>query len=86
MDEAALYNALKRKKIAGAGLDVFKNEPLKANSPLLKLDNTLITPHISGLSRNYWKKQVSLFENNLKCFLNGKKKNMKNLVNMKKYL
>ena len=86
VDEAALYNALKRKKIAGAGLDVFKNEPLKANSQLLKLDNTLITPHIAGLSSNYWDKQASLFENNLKCFLYGKRKKMKNLVNMKKYL
>ncbi len=86
VDEVALLDALKRKKIAGAGLDVFKNEPLKVNSPLLKLDNTLITPHIAGLSSNYWEKQVSLFENNLKCFLNGNKYRMKNLVNINKFI
>ena len=48
VDEDALYKALANKAIAGAGLDVFREEPLPASSPLLKLDNVILTPHIGG--------------------------------------
>jgi len=47
IDEAALIQALKQGHIAGAALDVFTDEPLK-NSPLVALDNVLLTPHIGG--------------------------------------
>jgi phosphoglycerate dehydrogenase-like enzyme len=48
VDEDALYKALASKAIAGAGLDVFREEPLPASSPLLKLDNVILAPHIGG--------------------------------------
>jgi D-3-phosphoglycerate dehydrogenase len=48
IDEQALYEALVNKKIGGAGLDVFEQEPLPLNSPLLKLDNITLTPHVSS--------------------------------------
>jgi len=45
VDEAALIKALQEKWIAGAGLDVFEKEPVDADNPLLKMDNTVVTPH-----------------------------------------
>jgi len=48
IDEAALLDALKSGHIAYAGLDVVKNEPVKANDPLLSLPQSLITPHVAG--------------------------------------
>ena len=47
VDEMALYNALKDGVIAGAGLDVFESEPV-GSSPLINLDNVVVTPHIAG--------------------------------------
>ena len=48
IDGKALYQALKEKRIAGAGLDVFEEEPLPADSPLRELDNLLMSPHAAG--------------------------------------
>jgi D-3-phosphoglycerate dehydrogenase / 2-oxoglutarate reductase len=50
VDEAALYDALVSKKIAGAALDVMKQEPMDPKSPLLTLQNVIVTPHIAGAS------------------------------------
>lgn len=47
VDEAALYRCLAERRIAGAGLDVFEEEPAPAANPLLKLDNVLVTPHMA---------------------------------------
>ncbi len=48
VDEEALYRALSTNQIAGAGFDVFATEPLPLSSPLLQLDNVILTPHISS--------------------------------------
>jgi D-3-phosphoglycerate dehydrogenase len=52
VDEKALYEALKSKKIAGAALDVFDLEPPGADYPLVKLDNVTLTPHMAGGSND----------------------------------
>jgi D-3-phosphoglycerate dehydrogenase / 2-oxoglutarate reductase len=50
-DEAALFDALARKQIAGAGLDVWATEPPPCDHPLLKFDNVLVSPHTAGVTR-----------------------------------
>ena len=50
IDESALADALKQKRIGGAALDVFADEPLKAGSPLAGAPNLILTPHIAGLT------------------------------------
>jgi D-3-phosphoglycerate dehydrogenase len=51
VNEAALVKALQNNKIAGAGLDVFSEEPVPADNPLLKLENVILTPHSAALTR-----------------------------------
>jgi len=51
VDEAALVEALRAGEIGGAGLDVYAVEPLPADSPLISLENTVLTPHLGYVSR-----------------------------------
>jgi D-3-phosphoglycerate dehydrogenase / 2-oxoglutarate reductase len=51
VDEDALVKALQTGSIRGAGLDVFKEEPLRSNHPLLRLDNVIVSPHAASLTR-----------------------------------
>nr|WP_256371079.1 NAD(P)-dependent oxidoreductase [Halobacillus sp. Marseille-Q1614] len=50
MDEAALTDALKKGRIAGAALDVMEEEPVRIDSELLEMDNVIITPHSAWYS------------------------------------
>lgn len=56
IDELALIAALQNGKIAGAALDVFEDEPIPSNSPLLKMDNVMLAPHNSNSSPAAWEK------------------------------
>ena len=71
IDHIALIRALKDKKIAGAALDVFPEEPLPKDSPLWKFPNVIISPHIAGVSTQYNQRAVALFSENLRRFLAG---------------
>ncbi len=71
LDEEALAAALKAGRLRGAGLDVFRQEPLPADSPLWELDNVLITPHIGGTSQRFWDRQTELMIRNIGNFLAG---------------
>lgn len=69
IDQSAMVTALKTKQFAGAALDVFKEEPLPEKSPLWELENVILTPHISGLSRHLPEETLSLFIENLNRYM-----------------
>jgi phosphoglycerate dehydrogenase-like enzyme len=70
VDEAALLDALRRKRLGGAVLDVFDEEPLPQSHPLWGLDNVVITPHISGPSTPG--EIAPIFNDNLRRYLAGR--------------
>ncbi len=72
VDEPALIRALQEGWIAGAGLDVFEQEPLPSDSPLWKMDNVILTPHISGFSPSYAERAMTIFIENLHRYLDSK--------------
>jgi D-2-hydroxyacid dehydrogenase (NADP+) len=72
VDEGALIDALEKRKIAGAGLDVFEQEPLSPKSRLWDLENVILTPHIAGSRRDYYAKVGEMFRVNLNRYLNHK--------------
>ena len=71
VDQAALIEALRSRRIAGAALDVFDREPLPAHSPLWNVDNLLITPHTAGLTDKLWQRHYDLFSENLRRYASG---------------
>jgi phosphoglycerate dehydrogenase-like enzyme len=70
VNEAALLEALEQRRIAGAILDVFASEPLPPHHPLWRMDNVVITPHISGPSTP--EEIAPVFNDNLARYLAGK--------------
>lgn len=73
IDEKALIRALEEKWIAGAGLDVFAEEPLPSDSPLWVLPNVIFSPHIAGGMENYIERTNGIFCENLGRYLNKRK-------------
>ncbi len=71
IDQPALIQALQEKRIAGAALDVFPQEPLPGDNPLWKLPNVIITPHIAGISRQYDTHAATMFSENLRRYIDG---------------
>ena len=71
VDEPALIRALQEGWIGGAGLDVFVQEPLPADSPLRRMQNVIFSPHVSGNIAEYDVGAARLFAENLRRFLAG---------------
>lgn len=69
VDEAALIEALRSRRIAGAGLDVFDVEPLPAGHPVAKLDNVVLTPHNAGITPETLESGLALSLDNVTAFL-----------------
>ena len=71
VDEQALIAALRAGTIAGAGLDVFEQEPLPADSPLWEMENVVVTPHFSAGSDRYTDRAADIVCDNLRRYLAG---------------
>jgi D-2-hydroxyacid dehydrogenase (NADP+) len=80
VDENALIAALREKRIAGAGLDVFRSRPLAADSPLWDLPNVVLTPHSGGYVWEYEHYMMPILLDNMRLFLAGRQSEMKNIV------
>ena len=72
VDEAALLAALRDKRIAGAGLDVFDIEPLPLDHPLRKLDNVVITPHLGYVAAQNYRAFFGGMVDDIRAFLDGR--------------
>jgi len=71
VDEPALVEALRSGRLAGAGLDVFEEEPLPRSSPLWGMETVIISPHVGGLSDQTRERAAHFFAVNLARFLDG---------------
>ncbi|MGE0159073.1 MAG: D-2-hydroxyacid dehydrogenase [Gemmatimonadales bacterium] len=71
IDEPALLVALGEGRLRGAGLDVFAEEPLPSDHPLWRFPNVLVTPHVSGVTRGFWRRETDLILRNLRRYLDG---------------
>jgi len=80
IDEQALIKALQEKRIGGAALDVFETEPPVEDNPLWDMPNVIITPRIGGMSDVYAQQVLPLVVHNLRCFLDGRPSEMKNIL------
>ena len=69
VDEDALIVALTEGRIRGAGLDVFTREPLPWESPLWGFPSVVITPHVSAVTRGFWRRETDLITRNLDRYL-----------------
>jgi len=78
VDEAALIEVLKTRKIAGAGLDVFAKEPINPHHPLLRLENVVLSPHLGFVSVENYERSFSGAIDNILSYLEG---NPTNVVN-----
>ena len=78
VDEPALIEVLEKGKIRGAGLDVFAEEPLPAESPLWKLDNVLLSPHSADHTATWQHETVEFFVENFHRYTRGEA--LKNIV------
>lgn len=71
VDQAALVQALEKRQLGGAALDVFPQEPLPADSPLWEMNNVIVSPHVAGLSPHYNERAFALFKENLRRYVAG---------------
>jgi phosphoglycerate dehydrogenase-like enzyme len=72
IDEAALIDALRHQRIAGAALDVYDQEPLPSEHPLRALENTVLTPHVGYVSVDSYRHYFPEMVEDLQAFLDGK--------------
>ncbi len=72
VDQEALIDALKQRRLAGAALDATDPEPLPKDNPIWQMPNVILTPHTSGSSPTNNARRFQIFHNNLRLYLDGK--------------
>jgi phosphoglycerate dehydrogenase-like enzyme len=72
VEEAALLDVLRNKRIAGAGLDVYDVEPLPLDHPYRKLDNAVLTPHLGYVTEDNYRQWYGQMIEDIRAFLAGK--------------
>jgi len=72
VDEAALLEALRQRTIAGAGLDVFAQEPLPVDHPFRALDNVVLTPHLGYVTKQNYRRYYGDMVENIMAWLEGR--------------
>jgi len=80
LDETALVAALREKRLAGASLDVFRQQPLPTDNPLWHEPGVIITPLVGGMSNIYLEQAYPIVRDNLRHFLAGRTDAMLNIV------
>jgi len=80
VDEGALASALREGKIAGAGIDVFFEEPIKNNNPLIRLENVILTPHIAGTTNEAKGRIIAMAFENIYNVLIGREDKVQSLI------
>jgi phosphoglycerate dehydrogenase-like enzyme len=80
LNDAALVRALESKKLAGAALDVFDQEPLPIDHPFWRMPNVIITPHFGGYYDRYVEDSADQICRNLEHFLTGRVAEMENVA------
>jgi D-2-hydroxyacid dehydrogenase (NADP+) len=80
LDEGALLEALRERRIAGAALDVFREQPLPADHPLWRAERVIVTPLIGGMSNVYLDQAYPIVRDNLQQYLSGHAAAMHNIV------
>jgi phosphoglycerate dehydrogenase-like enzyme len=78
VDETALVDVLRQRRIAGAGLDVFDKEPIDPGHPLLQLDNVVCTPHIGFVTQETYEQILGGAVENIVSYLDGNPSNVRN--------
>ena len=71
VDQGALYHALTEGTLLAAGLDVFAEEPIADDEPLLHLDNVALMPHVAWLTPQTFDRSIEIAVQNSRCVLDG---------------
>lgn len=72
VDQSALLDALRRQRLAGAGIDAFETQPLPSSSPMWTMPNVIITPSVAAASGHYWEHATEVICRNIRRFAEGR--------------